>query len=498
VSVSYLFLLFLAYSFIGWACEVIYCSIKERKIVNRGFLMGPLCPVYGFGGLLIVFLLRPFADNVFYLFTMAVLITSLLEYFTSWALESLFATKWWDYSHYRFNIHGRVCLLNSLIFGAMGVLGIRFVHPAILFVLDRIPLFFIGSVAGILGLIFAVDIAFTLRTLVDFRKKLAQFASFMENTAGAVDVREWFNEFDLEGSLARIRERLKTDNSELNRNHNDLLGTFVRRSRGTVRLFRAFPGMQSRHHGPLLDPFRRFHKVAAGLKTAIDANSAARDMANSSAMPAPKKRERPFEYFWVFFFASFIGVVLETIWCVVTTGRVENRTGLLYGMLNPVYGAGAILMTSFLSRLEKKRDITVFFGCMLIGGAFEYACSLTQELVFGSVSWEYSGTTLSIQGRTNLLFALLWGILGLLWVRDIHPLLTQLVRKLPARPGKITAIVLCLGLIINCAMSAVAVRRWSERLQSVGPSNSLEIFLDAQYPDSFMWRIYPNMQFVHR
>jgi uncharacterized membrane protein len=450
--------------------------------------------VYGFGGLLVIFLLRPFADNVFYLFTMAVLLTSFLEYFTSWALETLFATKWWDYSRYRFNIHGRVCLLNSLMFGVMGVLGIRFVHPGILFVLDRIPSLYIGPAAGILGLILAVDIAFTLRTLVGFRIQLSRFASFMENAAEALDVREWFNELDLEGSLARIRERLKLDNSRINREHNDLLAAFVRRSRGVVRLFRAFPGMQSRSHGRQLELFRGFHKIAGGLKTAIDA----RTLAHSAAMPAPGKRELPFEYFWVFFFASFIGVVLETIWCVVTTGQVQNRTGLLYGMLNPVYGAGAILMTSFLSRLEKKRDMAVFFGCMLIGGAFEYACSLGQELLFGSVSWEYSGTTLSIHGRTNLLFALLWGILGLLWVRDIHPFMTQLIRKLPVRPGKIAAVVLCLGMIVNCGISALAVHRWSERIDGVEPANRLEVFLDARYPDSFMKRIYPNMQFVRR
>ena len=494
MSLSFVFLLFLSYSFIGWASEVVYCSIMERKIVNRGFLLGPICPVYGFGGLLIVFLLQPFADSVFYLFTMAVMVTSFLEYFTSWALETLFATKWWDYSRYRFSIHGRVCLLNSLMFGAMGVLGIKFLHPAILFALDRIPSFFVGPVAGFLGLVLAVDIIFTLRTLVGFRKRFSAFASFMENTALALDVREWFNELDLEGSLARIRERVKLDNSELNRQHNDLLGAFVRRSRGIVRLFRAFPGMQSRHHDRQLVLFRQFHKVAGSLKTAMDA----RIVAHSAAIPSPKKRELPFEYFWVFFFASFIGVVLETIWCVVTTGLVQNRTGLLYGMLNPVYGAGAILMTSFLSRLEKKRDMAVFFGCMLIGGAFEYACSLAQELLFGSVSWEYSGTTLSIQGRTNLLFALLWGILGLLWVRDIHPFLTQLIRKLPARPGKIAAVVLCLGMIINCGVSAVAVHRWSERIDGAVPTNRLEVFLDAHYPDSFMKRIYPNMQFVHR
>ena len=129
MSLSYIFLIFLIYSVIGWISEVIYCSILQHKLVNRGFLHGPICPVYGFGGLLVVFFLEPFAGNIFYLFFMASIVTSVLEYATSWVLETIFATKWWDYSDLRFNIHGRICLLNSLLFGLMSVVGVKIMHP---------------------------------------------------------------------------------------------------------------------------------------------------------------------------------------------------------------------------------------------------------------------------------------------------------------------------------------------------------------------------------
>ncbi|HBB29668.1 MAG TPA: hypothetical protein DC000_10580, partial [Clostridiales bacterium] len=107
------FIYFIMYSVIGWICEVIFCSIPEKKFINRGFLNGPLCPIYGFGALIVIFFLTPFKDSIFLVFIFGLIVTSTLEYFTSYAMEKLFHSKWWDYSNNRFNINGRVCLLNS-------------------------------------------------------------------------------------------------------------------------------------------------------------------------------------------------------------------------------------------------------------------------------------------------------------------------------------------------------------------------------------------------
>ena len=109
-------LLFTIYSLLGWVCESTYCSILAKKLINRGFLNGPFCPIYGVGALLIVKLLSPFSHNLVILFFASLLLTSLLEYLTGFAMEKLFHAKWWDYSHRRFNIQGRVCLGNALIF----------------------------------------------------------------------------------------------------------------------------------------------------------------------------------------------------------------------------------------------------------------------------------------------------------------------------------------------------------------------------------------------
>ena len=118
-----LFLLFIAYSTLGWCGEMIYCSVpKGRLCEKRGFLNGFLCPIYGHGALLVLYALHGGFRNPFLTFLFGALLTSALEYFTSWVMEKLFHMRWWDYSHYKFQINGRVCLLNSTCFGLACVL----------------------------------------------------------------------------------------------------------------------------------------------------------------------------------------------------------------------------------------------------------------------------------------------------------------------------------------------------------------------------------------
>lgn len=124
-------LYFFLYSFFGWLCECIYCSIPAHKFINRGFLAGPYCPIYGCGALVVLHILDPFGYSASLMFVMGMIVTSALEYITSWGMEVLFHTKWWDYPTYPFNINGRVCLKNSLLFGCMALVVYYLVHPAI-------------------------------------------------------------------------------------------------------------------------------------------------------------------------------------------------------------------------------------------------------------------------------------------------------------------------------------------------------------------------------
>lgn len=130
-------LYFFIYSFLGWVCESIYCSCLEKKVINRGFLNGPVCPVYGVGALIIITGLWSYRDSIIAVFAMGIILTSLLEYATATILEKLFHAKWWDYSRYKFNINGKVCLLNSTLFGFMSVFVIEILQPFVIDILSK-------------------------------------------------------------------------------------------------------------------------------------------------------------------------------------------------------------------------------------------------------------------------------------------------------------------------------------------------------------------------
>ena len=130
IGLCELFLLYIAYSVLGWCGEMLYCSIHKGHICEkRGFLNGFLCPIYGHGALLVLYCLHGGFKNPVLTFIFGAIVTSVLEYFTSWVMEKLFHMRWWDYSHYKFQINGRVCLLNSACFGLASVLLCHVVQP---------------------------------------------------------------------------------------------------------------------------------------------------------------------------------------------------------------------------------------------------------------------------------------------------------------------------------------------------------------------------------
>lgn len=171
---------FVLFSFCGWVCESVFCSILERKVVNRGFLNGPLCPVYGFGGLIIAYILGPLQGNYIALFLMGMVACTVLEYITSWLLEKLFHAKWWDYSDNRFNINGRVCLSFSLIFGALSVAAAELLYPPIVRLLDFVPDTAKMWLSVGLIVVIGLDCWATVYSLIQFNGKLAEIKAAME------------------------------------------------------------------------------------------------------------------------------------------------------------------------------------------------------------------------------------------------------------------------------------------------------------------------------
>ena len=131
---------------------------------------------------------------------------------------------------------------------------------------------------------------------------------------------------------------------------------------------------------------------------------------------------------WIFLVGSIFGVIMETIISYFQYGAFESRRGLIYGPLNPVYGFGAVIFMIFL--VKYKNPLKVFFGGMLLGGGFEYFCSLIQEVIFGTTSWDYSAYAFNIDGRTSLSIMICWGLIALLFVFVIYPPISKLIAKL--------------------------------------------------------------------
>ena len=171
-SIYEIILLFFVISIGGWIWEVILGLIQHKKFINRGFLIGPYIPIYGCGGLLtnIIFTNLNMFDgvlNIIYIFVVTTILASILEYFTSWLLETIFNNRWWDYSHFKFNINGRICLLCSVAFGIAGTLTYKLFNPAVRQLLDYLnpSLDLIKGIDLILIVIFVVDIMLSFRIL---------------------------------------------------------------------------------------------------------------------------------------------------------------------------------------------------------------------------------------------------------------------------------------------------------------------------------------------
>ena len=166
------FFIFITYSIIGWIIESAYVSIKEKQLINRGFLIGPYCPIYGSGALGMILYLEQYKDNIITVFLLSVIICSILEYFTSYIMEKIFKARWWDYSNEKFNLNGRICGKNACLFGLGGVIVIYIVHPFYRKIIKNIPLPLINYLA-ILGLIiYIADSIISLSIIYKFKETI--------------------------------------------------------------------------------------------------------------------------------------------------------------------------------------------------------------------------------------------------------------------------------------------------------------------------------------
>lgn len=425
-------LYFLIYSFLGWCLEVIYAAVQKRKFVNRGLLNGVLCPVYGISMTFILIFFSSLKSQVFFLFCACFIITSVVEFLAGTVTERLMGRKCWDYSGYRDHLGSYVCIRFSFIWAVIAVLDIKFLHPWLESVIDMIPKTFGEIIALLLTGLAALDMITTVAALRKIKNdRLLEIAKGIRSVSGKLDR-------VITGYVARRMEKAFPSSEDVEAERE-----------------RKWQEREAKKH--IFAYGCGFHKLV-----------------------------------WLFFLGAFLGDIVETIFCLLTTGRLMSRSSVVYGPFSIVWGLGIAFFTFLLQRYQNRSDSYLFFMGTVLGGAYEYICSVFTELVFGTVFWDYSKIPFNLGGRINLLYCFFWGIAAVIWMKRLYPHISGWIEKIPIRIGKMLSWLFVVFMVVNMAISGLALTRYTDRNNGIAASNAMEEFLDERFDDARMERIYPN------
>lgn len=240
VPMRELFLYFSLYSFLGWCMETAFCSIRQHKLVPRGFLYGPVCPIYGAGVVLMITFFTPLKGSIPLFYVSAVVVMSSWEYFVSWLLEVTTHMKYWDYSDQKFNLNGRVCLWISLTWGVLSYLVIFWIHPPVERLVQSFSPLAQTILSSCLAIVFLVDTIFTIRSLVQLSKVLAELAAIHDE----LQVQLALGKAELQD---RVEERAAALRTKYNRQAL-LVEKYSRRFRSGYSKLRVSRKFQLQHH----------------------------------------------------------------------------------------------------------------------------------------------------------------------------------------------------------------------------------------------------------
>ncbi len=426
--------IFYIYSFAGWCAGVAANAMRRKRFINTGFLNLPLCPVYGTIGIVFSIFLPELEDHWFFLALGGSVLAAVVIVVTGVILEHVFGRKWWDYSKTRFQFQGYLNYQHLLGFAVGAVLCTKVLNPLLLDLVHRIPEAAEDVLLLLLGLLFLADTVCCGAAVLSLHRTVR-----MMRFTGRVQ--EFTDDFG--NALTRHVQR---------------------------RMERSYPNLEIRK---ILD------------------------------MPAREKDREVFargccfyKLAGLFFIGSFLGDLVETIFCYVRSGVLMSRSSVVYGPFSIVWGFGCALLTAFLYKYRDKSDRYIFVYGTVLGGAYEYICSVLSELVFGTVFWDYSEIPFNLGGRINLLYCFFWGIAAVVWLKILYPTLSSWIEKLPVRTGTVLTWVMVVFMTVNMAISALALYRYDTRREQPEAQNGLERFLDTHFDDARMEKIYPNAKAV--
>lgn len=423
--------LFLLYSFFGWALETAAGTIRQKRFVNRGFTTGPFCMVYGVAAVVMTAALQELRGSFLFLFLGCMVVGTAVEWFAGKLLERLNQKKWWDYSEKRWNFDGYICAQYSLLWGILGTVTVRWGDPLLAGLYRLLPSF-----------------VSTLLTLG------AAAVLLLDTAASAATV--W-----------HVKRRVKQKDAEKLQQLNSRLAS------ATARLGSRIEARVA----------RRMEKAYPLILEVSEQIARQKVFAGGCGF---------YKLFWLFLIGAFLGDVVETIFCRLTAGVWMSRSSLVWGPFSIVWGLAIAAATALLYKDREKPDRHLFIIGTVLGGAYEYICSVFTELVFGKVFWDYSKIPFNLGGRINLLYCFFWGIAAVIWIKNLYPLFSGWIEKIPVLWGYILTWILAVFMAVNIAVSSMALIRYDLRAEGKPPKNSVESIIDERFDDARMEKIYPN------
>ncbi len=432
------FYLFVAYSFLGWLLETAYAAAWEKKFLNRGYLNGPCCVIYGITALVLTNLLYELRENWFFLFLGCMIFSTVIEWIAGHFLERLGIGRWWDYSRVPFNVGGYICAPCSALWGVLGAVSILWGNQLLLIPYQMIPE--------------------TLRLIL----LLVIFAVMLADAVGSYAV------------------LLKLHHPE-----------------------KIFAGKNKEQWEQILEVNERIDEATNAFGSSV-ASYIIRRMARAHSLQPEKKEKKEkttvfaqgccfYKLFMLLVVGAFLGDIVETIFVKVTANVWMSRSSLVWGQFSIVWGGAMSMATALLYRYKNRPDGQLFFAGVLLGGAYEYACSVLTERIFGTVFWDYSEFQFNLGGRINLLYCFFWGIAAVFWLKCLYPILSRWIERIPIKIGIPLTWILVVFFTADCIVTCSAMIRYQSRQEGIPAANAAEEYLDLTFSDTWMEERYPNM-----
>ena len=369
----------------------------------------------------------------FWLFLFSMIYATVIEWIGGHLIERAFKERWWDYSEVRWNLDGYICLPASFLWGCLGYVIIRWGNALTWGLLSLLPTVLTHIILLVLIVLLAVDITASYLLLTKKGPYLEQCAAANEQ-------------------LDKVSGHLSLW----------ITGIIER------RIQKAYP------------------KAKKVQKTENQALS--ESFAQGCSF---------YKLMMLFVIGSFLGDITETIFCRVTMGRWMSRSSLVWGPFSIVWGLALALVTLLLYKYKDRSDSFLFLIGTLLGGAYEYLCSVFTEIFFGKVFWDYSSIPFNLGGRINLLYCFFWGIAAVVWFKILYPRMSACIEKIPVKSEKIITWLLAVFMCCNIIVSSIALIRYDQRAQGIQPSDKVQEWIDTHFDDARMKKIYPNAKSAH-